>query len=83
MSHVFLRPELSMIHPCILSGGSGSRLWPLSRKAYPKQFLKIFDGESLFQKTAASPTRRVSRTRWSSSIRIIAFSSASSLLSKV
>ncbi len=40
-----------MIHPCILSGGSGSRLWPLSRKAYPKQFLQIFDGESLFQKT--------------------------------
>ncbi|PTW55705.1 mannose-1-phosphate guanylyltransferase/mannose-6-phosphate isomerase [Breoghania corrubedonensis] len=40
-----------MIHPCILSGGSGSRLWPLSRKAYPKQFLKIFGDESLFQKT--------------------------------
>ncbi|WP_321341996.1 mannose-1-phosphate guanylyltransferase/mannose-6-phosphate isomerase [Breoghania sp.] len=45
-----------MIHPCILSGGSGSRLWPLSRKAYPKQFLQIFDDESLFQKTC----RRVS-----------------------
>ncbi|WP_321505353.1 mannose-1-phosphate guanylyltransferase/mannose-6-phosphate isomerase [Breoghania sp.] len=45
-----------MIHPCILSGGSGSRLWPLSRKAYPKQFLQIFDTESLFQKTC----RRVS-----------------------
>ncbi|MDJ0933226.1 mannose-1-phosphate guanylyltransferase/mannose-6-phosphate isomerase [Breoghania sp.] len=40
-----------MIHPCILSGGSGSRLWPLSRKAYPKQFLQIFNGESLFEKT--------------------------------
>ncbi|MEI2384516.1 mannose-1-phosphate guanylyltransferase/mannose-6-phosphate isomerase [Breoghania sp. JC706] len=45
-----------MIHPCILSGGSGSRLWPLSRKAYPKQFLQIFGDESLFQKTC----RRVS-----------------------
>lgn len=45
-----------MIHPCILSGGSGSRLWPLSRKAYPKQFLKIFDGESLFQKTCQRVT---------------------------
>lgn len=40
-----------MIYPCILSGGSGSRLWPLSRKAYPKQFLTMFDDESLFQKT--------------------------------
>ncbi|GGB42843.1 xanthan biosynthesis protein XanB [Roseibium aquae] len=40
-----------MIFPCILSGGVGSRLWPLSRKDRPKQFLPIFDGESLFQKT--------------------------------
>ena len=35
----------------ILSGGSGTRLWPLSRKLMPKQFLKLFDGKSLFQKT--------------------------------
>jgi mannose-1-phosphate guanylyltransferase len=35
----------------ILCGGSGTRLWPISRENYPKQFLKIFDGESLFQKT--------------------------------
>ena len=35
----------------ILSGGSGTRLWPLSRKLMPKQFLKLFEGESLFQKT--------------------------------
>ncbi|MET1415095.1 mannose-1-phosphate guanylyltransferase/mannose-6-phosphate isomerase [Roseibium sp. HPY-6] len=40
-----------MIFPCILSGGVGSRLWPLSRKDRPKQFLPLFDGESLFQKT--------------------------------
>ncbi|WP_417669153.1 mannose-1-phosphate guanylyltransferase/mannose-6-phosphate isomerase [Roseibium sp.] len=40
-----------MIFPCILSGGIGSRLWPLSRKDRPKQFLPIFNGESLFQKT--------------------------------
>ena len=40
-----------MIIPCILSGGSGSRLWPLSRSLRPKQFLPLFDGESLFQKT--------------------------------
>jgi mannose-1-phosphate guanylyltransferase len=35
----------------IISGGSGTRLWPLSRKLMPKQFLKIFENESLFQKT--------------------------------
>lgn len=40
-----------MIYPCILSGGVGTRLWPLSRKDRPKQFLTIFDGDSLFQKT--------------------------------
>ena len=36
----------------ILSGGVGSRLWPLSRKSRPKQYLPIFDGKTLFQKTA-------------------------------
>jgi mannose-1-phosphate guanylyltransferase len=36
----------------ILSGGVGSRLWPLSRKSRPKQYLPIFEGQTLFQKTA-------------------------------
>lgn len=35
----------------ILSGGSGTRLWPLSRTSKPKQFLQMFDGLSLFQHT--------------------------------
>jgi mannose-1-phosphate guanylyltransferase len=35
----------------ILCGGSGTRLWPISRTLYPKQFVKLFDNESLFQKT--------------------------------
>ncbi len=35
----------------ILSGGVGSRLWPLSRKSQPKQYLPIFQGETLFQNT--------------------------------
>jgi mannose-1-phosphate guanylyltransferase/mannose-6-phosphate isomerase len=35
----------------ILAGGSGTRLFPLSREHYPKQFIKLFDKESLFQKT--------------------------------
>jgi mannose-1-phosphate guanylyltransferase/mannose-6-phosphate isomerase len=41
--------ELPRIHPVILCGGSGTRLWPLSRKSYPKQFSKILSDESLFQ----------------------------------
>ena len=41
------------IIPVILCGGSGTRLWPLSRESYPKQFLSIKkDGQfSLLQKT--------------------------------
>ncbi|MBP7299752.1 MAG: mannose-1-phosphate guanylyltransferase/mannose-6-phosphate isomerase, partial [Methanoculleus sp.] len=35
----------------ILAGGSGTRLFPLSREHYPKQFIPLFDNESLFQKT--------------------------------
>jgi mannose-1-phosphate guanylyltransferase len=37
--------------PVILSGGSGTRLWPLSRKLYPKQFLNLVSDNSLFQDT--------------------------------
>lgn len=39
------------ITPVLLAGGSGSRLWPLSRKSYPKQFSPIIDDVSLFQKS--------------------------------
>lgn len=35
----------------VLSGGSGTRLWPLSRTKLPKQFVKLLDQQSLFQKT--------------------------------
>ena len=41
------------IHPVILSGGSGTRLWPLSRKSFPKQFVPLFGQKSLFQQTVA------------------------------
>jgi mannose-1-phosphate guanylyltransferase len=37
--------------PVILSGGSGARLWPLSRSHYPKQFLKLDGGHSMLQRT--------------------------------
>lgn len=42
-----------MITPVILVGGSGTRLWPLSRKSFPKQFAAVLDGPSLFQRSAA------------------------------
>lgn len=40
------------IYPVILAGGSGTRLWPLSRKSFPKQFVKLVGEESLFQSSA-------------------------------
>ena len=43
--------NLNTIIPVILSGGSGSRLWPLSRSLRPKQFLALTGKESLFQLT--------------------------------
>lgn len=42
-----------MIHPIILCGGSGTRLWPLSRRDFPKQFSRIFEDQSLFQMSLA------------------------------
>ena len=41
---------MSIVH-VILTGGVGSRLWPLSRKSRPKQYLEIFEGKSLFEMT--------------------------------
>jgi len=43
---------MSKITHVILTGGVGSRLWPLSRKSRPKQYLPIFGGKSLFEMTA-------------------------------
>jgi mannose-1-phosphate guanylyltransferase len=37
--------------PCIIAGGAGTRLWPVSREAMPKPFMRLPDGESLLQKT--------------------------------
>ncbi|MEV5117301.1 MAG: mannose-1-phosphate guanylyltransferase/mannose-6-phosphate isomerase [Stenotrophomonas indicatrix] len=42
---------MSNIQPVILSGGSGTRLWPLSREAYPKQFLPLAGEETMLQAT--------------------------------
>ncbi len=47
-----------MITPVLLCGGSGTRLWPLSRKSFPKQFTGLLGEESLFQaRRSACPER--------------------------
>lgn len=43
----------TVIQPIILSGGSGTRLWPFSREAYPKQFLSFTGDKTLFQETVS------------------------------
>ena len=43
---------MNTIHPVILCGGSGTRLWPLSRKSYPKQFVPLIGTNSLLQDCA-------------------------------
>ena len=42
---------MNILHPVILSGGSGSRLWPLSREAYPKQLLPLQTAQTMLQET--------------------------------
>ncbi len=45
-------PKSHRIHPVILSGGSGSRLWPMSRAHYPKQLLPLAGADTMLQATA-------------------------------
>ena len=46
------KKQMSKIYPVLLAGGSGTRLWPLSRKSYPKQFSNLMGGHTLFQQSA-------------------------------
>ena len=43
---------MTSITPILLAGGSGTRLWPSSRKAFPKQFMQLTANETLFQQSA-------------------------------
>jgi len=47
-----MQPESTRIHPVILCGGSGTRLWPLSRQQFPKQFVPLMQGKNLLTLTA-------------------------------
>jgi len=49
------------IQPVILCGGSGTRLWPLSRKAFPKQFVPLIEGKSLLTLTLERVARLADR----------------------
>lgn len=46
---------LNGLIPCIISGGSGTRLWPVSRQNMPKPFMRMRDGVSLLQKPSSAP----------------------------
>lgn len=45
-------PNSGLIVPVLLSGGAGTRLWPLSRETYPKQLLSLVGDQTLLQQTA-------------------------------
>jgi len=51
--------------PVVLSGGAGTRLWPLSREMYPKQLLPLTSDRTMLQDTAITPSnrRKTSRSR--------------------
>ena len=60
------KESLSMsqpIVPVILCGGSGTRLWPLSRASYPKQFNRMLGEKSLFQASVERLPVPISRRR--------------------
>jgi mannose-1-phosphate guanylyltransferase/mannose-6-phosphate isomerase len=47
-----MSPSPIAVQPVVMAGGSGTRLWPLSRAGYPKQFLVLAGNQSLFQQAA-------------------------------
>ena len=44
-------PHSTAVHAIVLAGGSGTRLWPLSRQALPKQFVSLFSAKTLLEET--------------------------------
>ncbi|WBU61713.1 mannose-1-phosphate guanylyltransferase/mannose-6-phosphate isomerase [Paracoccus albus] len=56
------------LYPVILCGGSGTRLWPLSRKSYPKQFVPLLGDTTLFQQAAQRFAGDGEQTEWQSPV---------------
>lgn len=50
---------MTAIHPVILCGGSGTRLWPVSRKGLPKPFLPLMNEKTLFEQYPSGGGRLV------------------------
>src|SRR5579864_2712537 len=51
-THGLMSKHIAKVHPVILSGGAGSRLWPLSRRLLPKQLLPLAGERTMIQETA-------------------------------
>lgn len=52
VARIRMKQDKTKIVPVLLAGGSGTRLWPVSRKSYPKQFVSLIGETTLFQKAA-------------------------------
>ena len=63
-----------MLQPVIIAGGSGTRLWSLSRQLYPKQFLPLVGKQTMLQATLARLTDSTAQHRLLSATKIIALS---------
>ena len=56
---------MTTLVPVLLAGGSGTRLWPTSRKSYPKQFVDLTDaGDSFLQSTLKRHTVMANASPW-------------------
>lgn len=58
LDHKAPLPKSGLIVPVLLSGGAGTRLWPLSRETYPKQLLSLLGDQTLLQQTASRVSDR-------------------------
>ncbi len=58
-----------MLLPVIMAGGTGSRLWPMSRELYPKQFLRLYGQNSMLQETISRLSGRIPMSLWLSAMK--------------
>lgn len=58
-----------MLLPVIMAGGTGSRLWPMSRELYPKQFLRLYGQNSMLQETISRLSGLETMSLWLSAMK--------------